>query len=220
MRYRRMRIDVLICLGLALLVAMGTGKVAKMIAAATYDSYVAAHTVPAGEVGGPAEAGTFRAQSVEDLLSQDTFTVISPGIEYRNRGGGYYGGCFFDMLTLPSGELVAASINGDSIQYDGEFYISDKTLPVGRIVWEDLTQNETFLNQIQYSEPLSRTDFYVDMMGYGGTQSLESYTSFPENVVQVVTVIVCFPLLHALGAKLGIFPYFFLPKKLREQEWE
>ena len=124
------------------------------------------------------------------------------------------------MLTLPSGELVAASINGDSIQYDGEFYISDKTLPVGRIVWEDLTQNETFLNQIQYSEPLSRTDFYVDMMGYGGTQSLESYTSFPENVVQVVTVIVCFPLLHALGAKLGIFPYFFLPKKLREQEWE
>ena len=49
---------------------------------------------------------------------------------------------------------------------------------------------------------------------------MESYTSFPENVVQVVTVIVCFPLLHALGAKLGIFPYFFLPKKLREQEWE
>ena len=222
MRYRRMRIDVLICMGLALLIAMGTGKLAGMAASLSYDSYVAAHTAVPGEIGGAAGEDVFRAQSISDLKSHDTFTVISPGIEYRNLGGGYYGDKYFELLTLPSGERVAAHINNDGIQYEGEFYIADKTLPVGRVVQEPLYEDKTFLAQIQSTYPLTRSDFYIDMMGNGGAMSLESYTSFPTSLTQVITVVICFPLLHALGARLGVFPYFFLPKRLKEQQntWE
>lgn len=215
---RRMRIDVLICLGLAYLLSMGTGKLAGLVASATYEGYVETRTVAAGEIGGPAGEDVFRAQSIDDLMSHETFTVLSPGIEYRNRGGGYYDGHYFELLTLPSGERVAARINGDSIQYEGEFYTSEKTLPVGRVVQEPLYQNKAFLEQIQSSFPLSRSDFYVDMAGAGGAVSLEDYTSLPESIAQVITVIAAFPLLHALGARLGVFPYFFVPKRLREQE--
>lgn len=222
MRYRRVRIDVLICMGLAFLLAMGTGKLAGIVASLSYDSYVAAHTVAPGEIGGPAGEDVFRAQSISDLMSHDTFTVISPGIEYRNVGGGYYKQSFYDLLTLPSGERVAARINNDGIQYEGEFYIADKTLPVGRVVQEPLYEDKTFLAQIQSTYPLTRSDFYIDMMGNGGALSLESYISGPVSMVQVITAIAAFPLLHALGAKLGIFPYFFLPKKMRQQQntWE
>lgn len=220
MRIYRMRIDVLICIGLAFLISMGTGQLAYMVASLTYDSYVAAHTAAPGEIGGAAGEEVFRAQSVEDLLSHDTFTVLSQGIEYRNLGGGYYGSSYFNKLTLPSGETVAASINNKGIQYEGEFYTSEKTLPVGKLVWADLGEDPTFLDQIQYSGPLSRTDLYIDMMGNGGALNLESYCGGPKALVQVITVVVGFPLLHALGARIGLFPYFFLPKRLRQQEWE
>lgn len=220
MRYRRMRIDVLICMGLAFLVSMGTGWLAEQVCAITYPSYVEAHTAAAGEVGGVAGDEVFRAQNVEDLLTHEEFTVLSHGIEYRNRSGGYYGGSYFNMLTLPSGELVAAHINNEGIQYDGEFYTAEKTLPVGRVVWENLSGDPTFLDQIQHNEKLSRTDFYIDMMGNGGALNLESYSGGPKAAVQIITWIVCFPFLHALGARLGVFPYFFVPKKLREQEWD
>lgn len=219
-RYRRMRIDVLICMGLAYLLSLGTGKLTGMVCAAAYDGYVEQHTAAPGELGGQAGEDVFRAQSVEDLLDHDTFTVISPGIQYRNRGAGYYGGSYLQALTLPSGELVAAHINHAGVQYEGDFYTSEKTLPVGRVVWADLTQDPTFLDQIQHSEPLTRTDFYIDMMGGGGALSLEGYSGGPVSAVQVATCVVSFPLLHMLGAKLGIFPYFFPPKKLREPEWE
>lgn len=220
MRIYRMRIDVLICMGLAFLLSLGTGKLAYMAASLTYDSYVAAHTVAPGEIGGAAGEEVFRAQDVEGLLSHDKFTVISQGIEYRNRGGGYYESRYFNMLTLPSGETVAACINNDGIQYEGEFYTAEKTLPVGKLVWVDLEGDATFLNQIQHSKPLSRTDFYIDMMGNGGAINLESYCGGPKALVQIITVILGFPLLHALGARIGLFPYFFLPKRLRQQEWE
>lgn len=220
MRYRRMRIDVLICIGLAYLISLGTGKLAGMAASLTYDSYVAAHTAAPGEIGGAAGEEVFRAQSISDLMSHDTFTVLSPGIEYRNLGGGYYGSSYYNLLTLPSGERVAARINNEGIQYEGEFYTSDKTLPVGCVVQEPLYEDKTFLAQIQSTYPLTRSDFYIDMMGNGGALNLESYISGPVAAVQIITVFVCFPILHALGAKLGIFPYFFPPKKLRQQEWE
>ena len=89
-----------------------------------------------------------------------------------------------------------------------------------RIVYEDLTENETFLSQMEYKEKLSRTDFYVDMLGEGGRLSEEDYTELPKMLIQLGTVFVCFPLLHMLGSKLGIFPAFFVRKKKKASEWE
>lgn len=213
--------DVWLCLLLSMLVAWGTGAIAERVAQAAYEKELAAHAPVAGEIGGPAGEEVFRAQSVDDLLSHETFTVISPGIEYRNRGAGFYEGRAFYMLTLPSGELVAAWINGESVQSLGsDLFSGDNILPVGRVVYEDLTSSETFLDQIEYVEPLSRHDFYVDMVGDTAVRGPGQAIETPKSMVQVLTVVVVFPLLHMLGSKLGIFPGFFSIKKKREPEWE
>lgn len=219
MRYHNLRFDIWLCLLLSVLLSSIPVKIAENILPQKYDNYVQEHTVENGDIGGKANESVFRAQSVDDLLSHDTFTVISPGIEYRNRGGGYYGGNYMQALTLPSGELIAALINMDSVQNSNDdIFTGEATLPVGKIVYEDLSSNETFLNQIEYKEKLSRTDFYIDMLGNGGKLSEEDYTSIPIMIIQIITVIVTFPIFHSLGAKIGIFPYFWAPKKKQKSE--
>lgn len=179
------------------------------------------HTVAAGEIGGTAGPEVFRAQSIDDLLSHDTFTVLSPGIEYRNRGAGWYNGWYMYSLILPSGELVAAVINTENVQVEGSYYTGTATLPVGRVMYEDLTSSESFIHQIEYLEPLTRRDFYVDMMGQGGKVSQEDYYETPTTLVQGITIVLCFPILHMLGSKIGIFPPFFVRRKKEQtSEWE
>jgi len=221
MRRRYLSFDAWLCLLLSVLLAVGTGKLTEMIVAPIYEGHLEAHRPVDGEIGAQAGEDVFRAQSVEDLLNHDTFTVVSPGIEYRNRGSGYYGGRYFQALTLPSGELVAAWINDESVQEVGgtDYYTSDKVLPLGRVVYEDLTENKTFLDQIQFREPLTRTDFYVDMVGNTAVLDKEQAFETPKMAVQILTVCVMFPLFHMLGSKLGLFePYFSFKKK--EPEWE
>ena len=218
MRYHRMRFDIWLTLLIAFGISLGAVKVTELILAETYKSYVEKHTAADGDIGGRAGKDVFRAQSVDDLLGHDTFTIVSPGIEYRNRGAGYYGSYYLYAVTLPSGEWVAAAINREGVQYEGEYYSSEHTLPVGRVVYEDLTSNEYFMDQIEFREPLSRTDFYVDMLGVGGKASQKDYTSNYTGVVQMVTILICFPLIHALGARIGLFPYFFAPRKKKGEE--
>lgn len=220
MRRRILPFDIWLCLALAFLVALGTGKIAGVVAQKQYAAQVEAHKPVDGEIGGAAGEEVFRAQNVKDLLSHDVFTVVSPGIEYRNRGAGYYGGRYFQALTLPSGELVAAWINGESVQEVGgtDYYTSDKILPLGRVVYEDLTENQTFLDQIQHSEPLSRTDFYVDMVGNTAVLDEEQATETPVLMTQIITVVIFMPLFHMIGSKLGLFPAYFAKKK--KSEWD
>lgn len=221
-RRRLLPFDVWVCLGLSLLIAWGTGAVAQRIADERYQVHVQVHAPVAGEVGGAAGPEVVRVQSVEELLRQDLFTVVSPGIEYRNLGGGYYKGRYCCALTLPSGERVAAWINSDSIQEEGgyDYYSSDKILPVGRVVYEDLEADPTFLGQIEFSQPLSRHDFYIDMVGDTAVASQEQVLDTSKAMTQVITVVVCFPLLHALGSKLGLWGYYFAPKKKQDSMWE
>ncbi|MCI9366546.1 MAG: hypothetical protein HFJ54_08710 [Clostridia bacterium] len=221
MRYHYLRFDIWACLAISVLLSFIPVKILEATLPEAYENYVEEHTVEDGAIGGIAGEEVVRAENIEDLLANDTFTVISPGIEYRNKGGGYYKNYYMHALTLPSGEKVAAIINGDSVQKTGEsIYSGDSILPVGRIVYEDLTQNETFINQIEFKEELSRKDFYIDMMGEGGKVSEEDYKELPTTMAQLITVIIAFPILHMLGAKFGIFPYFFPPKNKKESEWE
>ncbi len=222
MRYHRLRYDIWICLLIAFLISLGTVKIVEQILPKQYESYVKEHTVADGDIGGKADESIYRAQNVEDLLSHDKFTVVSPGVEYRNHGSGYYEGYYMQALTLPSGERVAARINNDSVQPMGETIMDgDNILPVGKIVYEDLTKNQTFLDQIQYKEDLSRTDFYVDMIGNGGIMNQENYSELPTTMAQMLTVIIAFPILHMIGSKIGIFPTFFtIKKKEQKSEWK
>ncbi len=213
MRYRRLRFDIWLCLALSVLISFLPAKIVKSVLPKKYASYVQAHTVADGNIGGKADQSVYRAQSVDDLLSHDTFTVISPGIEYCNRGAGYYQGKYMYALTLPSGERVAACINMDSVQNSDEsIYSGEATLPMGRIVYKDLTGEKNFLEQIEHAAPLSRTDFYVDMLGDGGKVSEDDFSEAPIMITQILTVAIFFPLFHTLGSKWGIFPYFFKRK--------
>lgn len=222
MRRRILPFDIWLCLALAFLVSLGTGKVAEMVAQSQYEKVAESRQPAAGEIGGAAGEELTRAQSVEDLLSHDTFTVVSPGIEFRNRGGGYYQGKYFQALTLPSGELVAAWINSDSIREEGgsDYFSSDKILPVGRVVYADLEEESTFLDQIEYSEPLSRHDFYVDMVGESAIIDESQVTETSTLMTQLITIAVLLPVFHMIGSKLGLFPAYFVSKKKKGPQWE
>lgn len=221
MRVHNLRYDIWICLALSFLLSLGIEKIVEKVTVGTYDNYVEEHTVEDGDIGGVADESIVRAESIDDLLNNEKFTIISEGIKYMNRGGGYHGNYYFHALTLPSGEIVAAIINQESVTKTGEtIYDGDSILPVGKIVYEDLTEDKTFLNQIEFKEPLTRTDLYIDMLGIGGKLNKEDYVESPKIISGVLTVIITFPLLHALGAKLGLFPYFFAPKNKKKSEWD
>ena len=87
-----LRFDIWICLAVAFLVSLGTEALMKNMLTQKYEDHKTEHIVGVGEIGGVATEEVFRAESVKDLENHETFTVVSPGIEYRNRGGGYYGG--------------------------------------------------------------------------------------------------------------------------------
>lgn len=220
-RHYILRFDLWICLALGFLASLGVEALATNILAEQYEEHKAEHIVATGEIGGIATAETFRAESVADLENHETFTVISPGIEYRNRGSGYYGGMYLHALTLPSGEIVAARINTDSVtKADGSDspYGGESILPVGRLIREDLNSNPTFLSQIEFKEPLSRTDFYIDMVGDAAIASEESFIEAPVLLLQLLTIIIVFAILHFIGSKLGIFPAFYTRKKTAEEK--
>ena len=221
MRYHVLRFDIWLCLLVSVLLSMIPAKILENTMPKSYENYVEEHEVSDGEIGGIAGEDVFRAQNVEDLLSHDTFTIVSPGIEYRNKGAGYYKGMYLQALTLPSGELVAARINNDSVTTDGEsIFTANSTLPVGRIIKEDLTSSKTFIDQIEFKEPLSRTDFYIDMVGEAEIASKETFIDAPILFIELLTVILSFPIFHMIGSHLGIFPYFFAPKNLQKNEWD
>ena len=89
MRRRYLSFDAWLCLALSALIALGTGKLAEVAAKAAYEKTVEAHAPVDGEIGGRAGEEVFRAQSVEDLLSHDTFSVVSGShAALRGAGGG------------------------------------------------------------------------------------------------------------------------------------
>lgn len=216
MRRRILPIDAVICIALSMLIALGTGYVASRIAEAAYKKELEEHQAVDGEIGGRAGESAFRAQSIDDLLSHDTFTIVSHGIHYRNEGAGFYDNYYLYNVELPNGERVAARVNDESVQSTGDSMFSgDSILPLGQVVWEDLTKNEIFLNQIETAEPLTRTDFYVDMVGNTGVLAADLALETPKIVTQVLTVFIFFPIFHTIGSKLGIFPPYFAPRKKR-----
>ena len=216
MRRRILPIDAVICIALSLLIAQGTGYVASRIAETAYEKELEEHQAVDGEIGGRADETIFRAQSIDDLLSHDTFTIVSHGIHYRNEGAGFYNNYYLYNVELPNGERVAARVNDESVLSTGDSMFSgDSILPLGQVVWEDLTKNETFLNQIETVNPLTRKDFYVDMVGDTGVLAADLALETPKLVTQVLTVFIFFPIFHVIGSKLGIFPPYFAPKKKR-----
>ena len=216
-----LRFDIWLCLLLSFLVSNIPANIVGSHLDKKYETHLEEHKVDTGEIGGIAPDDAFEVQSIEDILSHDTFTIRSKGIDYRNHGAGYYHGAYLYAVTLPSGERVAARINGDSVKSLGEdIFSGDNILPMGKVVKADLTDDKYFIEQIEVREELSRKDFYIDMVGGAEVSSKEDFVELPKLGAQILTIIIMFPILHTIGAKLGIFPYFIAPKNKKESEWE
>ena len=212
-RYNILRFDIWLCLLFSVLLGFGIGKIANNILEKKYEIYTEEHKVASDEIGGIAGEDVFRAESIEDLLSHDTFTIVSKGIEYKNKGAGFFKGMSLYAVTLPSGEIVAARINGDSVTTDGEsIYSGNSTLPVGRIVEAALSSEPTFINQIEYKEKLSNKSFYIDMVGEAEIIPAEYYVEGTTLLIELLIIFITFPIFHIIGSKAGIFPYIFPPK--------
>lgn len=221
MRYRILRFDIWLCLLLSFLISYVPSNIVGNMLSKKYEGYLEEHKVDAGDIGGLVTDDIFEVQSVEDILNHDTFTIRSKGIEFRNRGAGYYHGSYMYAVTLPSGERVAARINNENVKSLGEdLFSGDNILPIGRVVKADLTDDSYFLDQIEHSEELSRKDFYIDMLGNGEIRSEEDYVETPKLGVQILTIVILFPIFHMIGAKLGIFPFFIAPKNKEKSEWD
>lgn len=217
---RSLPYDAAICLCLAALIAWGVGILTEKVAENSWDRQKERLAPTSGEVGGIAGKEVFRVQTVEDMLSHDTFTIECPYHNFYNDGRGYCKGLAFNVLTLPSGERVPALLNSESMQYIGQDPLyggGDMILPVGRIVYEDLS-DETFLSQIEHGGPLSRKDFYVDMWGKAVMTSKQNTVDTAKTLAQVITVMILYPIFHALGSKLGLWGAYF--RKRNKAEWE
>jgi len=213
MRYHVLRFDIWLCLAIGVVLSFGTGKLARYFLESRYELYQQEHIVDKNEVGGIADETIFHARSIEDMMSHETFTVISPGIQYRNKGSGFYHNFYLHALWLPSSEIVAARINEDSVVHTGEsIYSGDSILPVCKVVWADLTDYSTFLSQIEYNNPLSRRDFYLDCVGNASIPSEQDFIETPVILVELVTILLVFPIVHWLGSKFGLFPYIIPPR--------
>ena len=221
MRYHNLRYDVWLCLLLSVFTAFGVSKMVRKILSQKYDAYEASHKVSKDSIGGIAGEEIFKAQNIEDLFSHDKFTILSPGIEYRNKGAGYYKNFYMYLVVLPSGEKVAARINTENVVSDNEsIYSGTSTLPVGRLIKEDLTKEKTFMEQIEYNYKLDRTDFYIDMVGEASVLNADSFIEVPTLFVQLLVIFFTFTIFHTIGSKIGIFPYFFVPKSIKKSDWE
>ena len=86
MRLYRLRFDIWLTLLVATLAAGGAGKLVDAIAPTDHEEHVEKQVAADGDVGGKAGDDVFAANSVDDLLSHDTFTILSDGIAYRNEG--------------------------------------------------------------------------------------------------------------------------------------
>ena len=82
MRRRVLSFDAWLCLALSALIAMGTGKVAQMVAKPIYDKQVEAHQAVDGEIGGKAGEEVFRVQNVEYVEGRIVSCIEIVGVEH------------------------------------------------------------------------------------------------------------------------------------------
>ncbi len=158
--------------------------------------------------------------SIEEIVNYDgEFTIRledESGFSYTH-GTGFLGDKTLYKIKLPSGEMISAHINTESIHFNsGEFSKKDITLPIGRVVYEEIEGYTLEQLESPNSDPLSRTDFYIDM--YGNTNMSESYfKQMSTSIVTLVGAAIMFLIIRHIGIYLGIYPAIILTKKQKSR---
>ena len=58
------------------------------------------------------------------------------------------------------------------------------------------------------------------MVGEASVLNADSFIEVPTLFVQLLVIFFTFPIFHTIGSKIGIFPYFFVPKSIKKSDWE
>lgn len=216
MRRYHLRFDIWFSLLMAFLAAKGVEWcLSQFVVDSAYESYYEKTVIADGEIGGRAGEEVFRAQSVEDMQSHETFTIVVDGIKYYNEGGAFGVDGYWNIIPMPSGERIAARLNNDAIQHTGEsIYQGDSILPLGRLVEEPL--DDTLAETLKMFD-ITRTDLYIDMKGAGGPITKDSFAENSTAAVQMIIGIAVFAAVHTLGSRFEIFPAFFHFRRKREE---
>ena len=177
-----------------------------------YDKVEGQHV---NDVGLKATDETVQANSIDDILNNDTFSiVVSDPDEYKFDGSAYWEDedpSEIYNVKLISGERVAVRMQAEYLKKTGDGYL----LNIGKIEKFDLTAEPEILDELQEEYALDRTDFYIDLRTNieEGSKYSEATRQKMIDLVQPFTAIfVCailWILLHVITVKIGIAPKLF-----------
>ena len=177
-----------------------------------YDKVEGQHV---NDVGLKATDETVKANSIDDILNNDTFSiVVSDPDEYKFDGSAYWEDedpSEIYNVKLTSGERVAVRMQAEYLKKTGDGYL----LNIGKIKKFDLTAEPEILDELQEEYALDRTDFYIDLRTNieEGSKYSEATRQKMIDLVQPFTAIfVCaalWILLHVITVKIGIAPKLF-----------
>ena len=142
------------------LIAILVARAVPGIVNSYYDNVESGHV---NDVGLEANDQTVPANSIEDILNNDTFAiVVSDPDEYKFDGSAYWKDedpSEIYNVKLASGERVAVRMQAEYLKKTGDGYL----LNIGKIEKFDLTAEPEILDELQEEYALDRTDFYVDL---------------------------------------------------------
>lgn len=194
------------------LIAILVARAVPGIVNSYYDNVESGHV---NDVGLEANDQTVPANSIEDILNNDTFAiVVSDPDEYKFDGSAYWKDedpSEIYNVKLASGERVAVRMQTEYLKKTGDGYL----LNIGKIKKFDLTAEPEILDELQEDYTLDRTDFYVDLRTdiEEGSKYSEATRQKMIDLIQPFTAIfVCailWILLHVITVKIGIAPKLF-----------
>lgn len=194
------------------LIAILVARAVPGIVNSYYDNVESGHV---NDVGLEANDQTVPANSIEDILNNDTFAiVVSDPDEYKFDGSAYWKDedpSEIYNVKLTSGERVAVRMQNEYLKEEDGKYL----LNIGKIKKFDLTAEPEILDELQEEYALDRTDFYVDLRTNieEGSKYSEATRQKMIDLVQPFTAIfVCailWILLHVITVKIGIAPKLF-----------
>ncbi len=215
MAYRRvgglwaLRWDIFLTVLLAFLLGSGAQWCANQLAHGRYEAYQAEHAAEAGTVGAPATDGLVRAKTMADLENNQFFTLEMGQVTYiSNSPGPWIDGFRWSIFTLDDGTRIAAKVNGDSVVYRdtsvGYITSSDAILPVGTLVYEELTDEQ--IEAMDQYHGVTVTNCYIDMEGGHATISESDFTDYMGLTVFFAVFVLSFLLIRLIGVRTRLFP--------------
>lgn len=194
------------------LIAILVARAVPGIVNSYYDNVESGHV---NDVGLEATDETVQANSIDDILNNDTFSiVVSDPDEYKFDGSAYWKDedpSEIYNVKLTSGERVAVRMQNEYLKEEDGKYL----LNIGKIKKFDLTAEPEILDELQEDYTLDRTDFYVDLRTdiEEGSKYSEATRQKMIDLIQPFTAIfVCailWILLHVITVKIGIAPKLF-----------